>query len=638
MTFQNCIQGAEEGFGITALVEGGVILATGASPPGWLAAGGLFAGAFIGCVMCNYFCNKPVQPVVSSEYATIINEDEAQFNDVVRALYDLNNAISTAVNNLSFAENGMKYDLLEILYLNYNNYYAYLQSVENYQQYVIGQLNKSLQPFIQNFIFSAQAYGITLQNIASLGQMSIIKPNTGFQVNATIKSVTPMVVYFQNTPIPAGFGVQMVVSGSSNNGSTTTTLNVVYLLGDPSQQYQAVLYDSNGNPTNQFNISFGNVVVEQAPLGLATVLPYLLYEVFIQLGGNTVQNLSDGVIVNVGGGQVTLAESAEATGITNIGNNIAIVLNLTANPQYDMVFASPSFVTKYISVQAVSQYYQFLENLDLTSYANYLWDYYHNSGITQQELYEIINGMVFNINIPNCNPSTATNEASILFTILNDLALQNQSTEVSVFPVFAYGQFNVEGVGQVSGYAQFNSPVVLTPGQCTNVGGFIVSQNNQLYVIPPGQTVCNSSSYTVVFRPDIYIIGNSCYFVPVPNSIAGVSSPPQNAVGIVLDIDEEMIFNQGQQYSQQGWYVNSTLDSGDPIDEISFTPSQTFAYVPSQLAYLILNNQGLQTTEQETKAQQPSSTSGINPILILLIAVIGGVALGLLVRYAKHHE
>ncbi len=207
MTFQNCLQGAEAGFGISAMVEGGVILATGATPPAWVAVGGLMAGAFIGCVICNYFCGKPVQPVVSDEYATIINEDEAQFNDVVRLLYDLNNAIASAVNNLSFAESGMKYDLLEILYLNYNDYYAYMQSVQNYQQYVIGQFNKSLQPFIQNFILSAQAYGVTLQNIAQLGEMNVI--SSGVNIGVSIQSVNPLVVFFNGTPIPAGFGVQM---------------------------------------------------------------------------------------------------------------------------------------------------------------------------------------------------------------------------------------------------------------------------------------------------------------------------------------------------------------------------------------------------------------------------------------------
>ncbi len=197
--------------------------------------------------------------------------------------------------------------------------------------------------------------------------------------------------------------------------------------------------------------------------------------------------------------------------------------------------------------------------------------------------------------------------------------------------------FNIEGIGQVSGYAQFNQPTILTPGQCTKVGGFIVSQNNQLYVIPPGQVVCNNSTYTVVFKPDMYLIGNQCYFVPVPNNVAGVNSPPQNAVGIVLDLDEEVIFNQGQQYSQQGWYVNSVLDSGDPIDEISFTPTQTFAYIPSELSYLVLNNQGLQTTESKTTPVTPPS-SGINPIWLLVLAVVGGIILGLLVRYAKKHE
>lgn len=626
MTFQNCLQGAEAGFGISAMVEAGVILATGATPPGWIAVGGLMAGAFIGCVICNYFCGKSVQPVVSNEYATIINEDEAQFEDIVRTLYDLNNAIATAVNNLSFVENGLKYDLLEILYLNYNNYYTYLQSVQNYQEYVIGQLNKSLQPFIQNFVLSAQAYGVTLQNIAQLGQMTISTNNTS--ITARITSVNSLVVYFPNTPIPAGFGVQITV----NVNGSTNTYNIVYLLGDPKQQYQAVVYDQNGNVINQFNITFGGVVIERVPLGLATVLPYLLFQEYTYGTGESGLNLQIS-----GDGAVTFGENANVITFNPQTSNVAIVFDLTANPNYDMTFALPSEVNNYLSIEAISQYYQYLENLDLTDYANYLWDYYHQNGVTQQQLYQIISGIVFNINIPNCNPSLATQEAGTLFSILNDIALQNQSTQLNIYPVFAYGNFNIEGVGQISGYVQFNEPVVLTPGSCTKVGGFIVTQNNQLYIIPPGQVTCNSGNYTVVFRPDIYILGNQCYFVPVPNNIAGVSNPPQNAVGIVLDLNEELIFNQGQQYSEQGWYVNSTLDSGDTIDEINFTPNQTFAYVPSELAYLVLNNQGLQITESQT-TPVPTSQSGINPILLLILAVVAGIVLGLLVRYTKHHE
>ena len=626
MTFQNCLKGAEAGFGISAMVEGGVILATGATPPGWLAVGGLLAGAFIGCEICNYFCNKPVQPIVSDEFATIINEDEAQFSDVVRLLYDLNNAIASTVNNLSFAESGLKFDLLEILYLNYNDYYAYLQSVQSYQQYVIGQLNNSLQPFIQNFVLSAQAYGITVNNIAQLGEMTIAPPGMS-SISVSIQSVNPLVLYFKDTPIPAGFGVQMKVIGNY----TTRTLNVVYLMGDPAEQYQAVIYDQNGNPIDQFTISFKNVVIEQVALGLATLLPYLFYGEFT-VGVSTINQLD---VKISGSGEVVLGENAQYTNSFNsYDGNIAILLNLVKSPNYDLIFTSASNVNNYLSIQAIAQYYKFLDNLDLNEYANYLWNYYHSNGVTQQQLYQIISGAVFNINIPNCNPSAVANEASILFTILNDLALQNQSTQINVFPVFTYGNFNIEGIGQVSGYAQFNEPVVLPPSQCTKVGGFIVSQNNQLYVVPSGQVICNASNFTVVFRPDLYIIGNSCYFVPVPNSIAGVKNPPQNAVGIVLDINEEMIFNQGQQYSQQGWYVNAVLDSGDSISEIDFTPSQTFAYVPSSLAYLVLSNQGLQTTEQQTTPVSPQS-SGINPIWILLFAIIGGVILGLLVRYAK---
>jgi hypothetical protein len=89
MTFQNCLAGAITGFTTAGLVEAGVILAAGVTPPGWIVVGGLIVGTAIGCVVCNYFCSNLAQPVVSDELSTIIQEDEAQFQDVVRSLYYL---------------------------------------------------------------------------------------------------------------------------------------------------------------------------------------------------------------------------------------------------------------------------------------------------------------------------------------------------------------------------------------------------------------------------------------------------------------------------------------------------------------------------------------------------------------------
>ncbi len=91
MNFQNCLAGALTGFTTAGLVEAGVVLAVGVTPPGWIMVGGLIAGSAIGCLVCNYFCNNPAQPVVSDELSTIIQEDEAQFQDVVRSLYFCSN-------------------------------------------------------------------------------------------------------------------------------------------------------------------------------------------------------------------------------------------------------------------------------------------------------------------------------------------------------------------------------------------------------------------------------------------------------------------------------------------------------------------------------------------------------------------
>ncbi len=148
----SCIQGAEVGFGFSSLVEGGVILASGDFPPAGIAVGGLLAGAFLGCLAFSYF-NKPYQPISTSSIAELINEDEAQFLDITREFSDLYNAVVNTTNNFNVdITPALKYDLLWILALNYNDYYAYIGSVQSYQNYIINSITKSFNPYIQNIV------------------------------------------------------------------------------------------------------------------------------------------------------------------------------------------------------------------------------------------------------------------------------------------------------------------------------------------------------------------------------------------------------------------------------------------------------------------------------------------------------
>ena len=652
MAFQSCVQNVQQVFSIPYLVQSGVISASPVNPPQWSAVGGILATSFINCLVNDYWSNNPIQPTISNNYTTITLNDNSQFVSVVNSLYDLFRDLASLNDNFSFVEQALKFDLLEILYLNYNNYSAYLQSVKNYKQYIINQFTQLLQPFTQNFIASAKAYFETLQNIGQQGNITILNPsNSNNYFYGTIQPNQLIVVYFPNTPVPAGFGINITSSGCLNNTSCSTpssyNITVFYLFGDPSQTYNVVFYDENGNMLNKINLSFGAVVVEQQALGITTLLPYIVFEQYNLLQLNSVN-------VNIGG-HIYNVPFAFLVRTSSMQQIIPVVVNLVQNPPNNILVVPPSTVTSYLSIQILAEYYQFLQNLDLEGYAQYLWNYYHNNGVSQQQLYQILNNTAFTVNIPKCEPIQAVSTITTLFNIVNSLALQNQSSQINMYPTTSYGTFNINGLGQVSGYVQFNQPVTLTPNQCTNVGGVITTQSGQVYVVPPGQSICNASVFTVVYRPDMYIVNDNCYFVPIPYSLISVPNPPPSA-GVVLDLDTSAVFEANQQYSLQGWFVSLSLDSTDEIDQISFTPNQNFTYIPSSYAYFIIGNQGIQSIGQNAQADVLSPTTAssspssplpppplhhrlplfIIPAIILIGLVLGGIAIELVKHKHRH--
>jgi len=619
-----CIQGAEAGFGFSALVEGGVIAVTGEVPPAGVAVGGLIAGAFIGCIAFSYF-NKPVQPILSTGVADLINQDEAQFTDVVREFSDLYNAVVTTTNNFNIdITPGLKYDLLWILALDYNDYYTYIGSVQSYQNYIINNITKSFNPYIQNIIYSAQAYAQTFAQINSVsGQTG------GVQFSTTISNVQPIVIYpmgnFNDSnfiPFPVGFGVQYQAFGKTN------TLAVLF--GDPTQSYVAF----NPNTNNYTTIKFNTVVIEQVPLGLVDILPFVSAEQYSSQSQGVVEEIS-GINAQINGQSVEIAENMSTISINYAGNNVAVLINLSNVSNPAMYISIPGGYTgSYINFGGIVQYLQFLQNLNLTLYAQDLWNYYHNMGYTQQQLYNLLKGTAFNIYFPNCNPSSVYNESQLLFTVLNDLYQQGTNGNINVFPIFAGGSFTANGK-TIQGYAQFNQSVVLQPSQCTSVGGLIIDTNNNVYYIPPGNPICNAGANTVVFRPDIWKVNgaSTCSFVPIPYSFLGISNYPQNTVGVVFDLDTTTTFNGGQNYSEEGWYVNSVLQSSnDTSTSIQFTPQNTFTYIPYTQAYLVINNSGLNTTESSVKNVFNSYTL----LWIIAIILFGGL-IGALI-YKKTHN
>ncbi len=151
----------------------------------------------------------------------------------------------------------------------------------------------------------------------------------------------------------------------------------------------------------------------------------------------------------------------------------------------------------------------------------------------------------------------------------------------------------------------------------------------------------------------MYIVNDNCYFVPIPYSLISVSNPPLSA-GVVLDLDTSAVFEAGQQYNLQGWFVNLSLDSNDEIDQISFTPNQNFTYMPSSYAYFVIGNQGVQNIGQNVQAEvlAPSTASSssssssqsppppqpqlsISPMIILIGLLLGGIAIELIRRSRK---
>ena len=620
----SCIQGAEAGFGFSALVEGGVILASGDFPPAGIAVGGLLAGAFLGCIAFSYF-NKPVQPIITTGVAELINEDEAQFTDVVREFSDLYDAVINDTNNFNVnISPALKYDLLWILALNYNNYYNYIGSVQSYQNYIINNITKSLNPFVQNIVYSAQAYAQTL------GQVNSISGQTGsVQYSTNISNVQPVVVYplgefgdLSYIPFPVGFGVTYQAFGKTNT--------LVVLFDDPTQTY--VLYNPNTN--NYTTVTFSNVVVEQVPLGLMDILPFVLAEQYASQNGIGVVEIN-GINASINGGSVNIAETMEPVSVNSVGNNVAVLINLNAVENPAMYISTPNGYTgSYINFDGVVEYLKFLQNLNLTLYAQDLWNYYHNMGYTQSQLYNLLKGSAFNIYFPQCSPSSAYQESQLLFTILDDLYQQGTPANINIFPIFAGGVFNANGK-TIQGYAQFNTSVVLQSGQCTSVGGLLVDEQSNIYYVPPGNPICNAGNNTVVFRPDIYILNgeSTCNFVPIPYSLLGITNTPQNTTGVILDINTTTTFSSNQNYNDPGWYVNDALDSYNASPTgISFTPQYTFTYIPYNQAYLTINNSGLSTTESSVKNTPNTST-----LLWLLAILLFGAVIGA-VLYKKAHK
>ncbi len=193
--------------------------------------------------------------------------------------------------------------------------------------------------------------------------------------------------------------------------------------------------------------------------------------------------------------------------------------------------------------------------------------------------------------------------------------------------------FSINGQ-TINGYAQFNTSVVLQSGQCTSTGGIVIDTNNNVYYIPPGTPICNAGTNTIVFRPDIWKVNNSstCNFVPIPYSFLNINNAPQNTVGVILDLDNTTNFITNQSYTEQGWYVNGVLQSSNnTATGISFTPQNTFEYIPYNQAYLVINNNGLQTTQNNV--QQISTNAILWIIALALLSMILGA-----VVYRKAHN
>ncbi len=102
MAFQSCIQNAQQNFSMPYLVQSGVISASSANPPQWIAVGGVLASSFISCLADDYWANSPIQPIISNNYTTITQNDNSQFSSVVNFIIWLIRGLSQSEQQLFF--------------------------------------------------------------------------------------------------------------------------------------------------------------------------------------------------------------------------------------------------------------------------------------------------------------------------------------------------------------------------------------------------------------------------------------------------------------------------------------------------------------------------------------------------------
>ena len=112
-----------------------------------------------------------------------------------------------------------------------------------------------------------------------------------------------------------------------------------------------MLYNPNTN--NYTTVTFTNVVVEQEPLGLMDILPFVLAEQYASQNGIGVVQIN-GINASINGGNVEIAETMEPVSVNSVGNNVAVLINLNTVENPAMYISTPNGYTgSYINFDGV---------------------------------------------------------------------------------------------------------------------------------------------------------------------------------------------------------------------------------------------------------------------------------------------
>ncbi|AZI75976.1 hypothetical protein SBV1_gp27 [Sulfolobales Beppu virus 1] len=673
-----CINGALAGVGGALVVES---LATllGYTPPTAVAIGGLLAGAFIGCVVFTLFNNATPQLPVS-EIISLIGYDESEFLDLTRLYVDIYNGLTQIYNNFNIIAKGLQTVIAFIVasLINYPwNYVA--QAITNYiDTDLIPQLLNAYDSFVQNFINGLTSYAYVLQTAFQNVTLTYQSSGGSFSVVSVYpllftKTVT---VGTAQVEVPMGFAIALrtkgqVIIGQNVGGGviydTNPTFYMVYMFDFVDDIFSLNIYqlNLNGNKVPFTMPSSYSVLLVEAPF-FEGVLPmsFAVWQNLINFYNgivNTNGTQVDYVVVNssytVEEGFLPPGNVCTANGAVPNTPNIFVVQTLVqgANSLYLYFIGNnvnntlPGLLgSKSGNCPGYSQLQQYdfgdvlynilnFYNSILDTALAYGYELYNKwYGSNPQTLLQQLSYLDISLNIPDCNPS-------LLFNSLNETVLSllfdntingtlSQQTTVPFVPVWSFGDITVNGQQFESVYFQFFTQNLVIPAN-TNVtvpGGIIYDPSTEsIYIIPYGATV--STPNNIIWRLDVWEKNSGlCYFAPVTDFANLDSQTPNGYFGYILNTQNTIVISPNQNLQFSGWvssiYYDSDTANPQTLDIVN--GNYTITYIPYNLAYAVISNQGLTQTVTQSTVVSKSSSNILIIIAIIVIVLVIGIIIG----------